>query len=37
MGKNVSENKNFREISTTGKKIMIESGSGNYVFEYAEE
>lgn len=37
MGKNVSENKNFREIITAGKKIMIESGSGNYVFEYAEE
>lgn len=36
-GKNLSEIKSFREISTAGKKIMIEAGSGDYVFEYSAE
>jgi alpha-L-rhamnosidase len=36
-GKSISENKNFSGIRTEGKKLLIEAGSGDYVFEYTEE
>ena len=36
-GKNISENKNFSNIKTEGNKLLIEAGSGDYIFEYTEE
>jgi alpha-L-rhamnosidase len=35
-GKSVSENKFFSDIRTKDNKLLIEAGSGNYVFEFAE-
>ena len=36
-GKTLSENKNFTDIRMDGKKLLLEAGSGEYVFEYPEE
>ena len=36
-GKSISENKIFSDIKTTDNKLLIETGSGDYVFEYTEE
>jgi len=33
----VSENKNFSNVRTSDKKLILEAGSGDYVFEYTEE
>jgi alpha-L-rhamnosidase len=33
----VSENKNFTNVRTSDKKLILEAGSGDYVFEYTEE
>jgi alpha-L-rhamnosidase len=33
----VSENKNFSKVRTSDKKLILEAGSGDYVFEYTEE
>jgi hypothetical protein len=35
-GKSISGNKNFADIRTADNKLLIEAGSGAYVFEYAE-
>lgn len=36
-GKILSENKNFTDIRTADNKLLIEAGSGDYIFEYTEE
>ena len=36
-GISVTGNKNFASVSTDGKKVIIEAGSGNYTFEYPEK
>ena len=36
-GKSISENKNFSDIRMAGNELLIEAGSGDYVFEYTEE
>ncbi|MEI6047876.1 MAG: family 78 glycoside hydrolase catalytic domain [Bacteroidota bacterium] len=36
-GKSISENKNFSDIRIDGNKLLVEAGSGDYVFEYTEE
>lgn len=36
-GKSISENKNFSGIRMAKNKLLFESGSGDYVFEYTEE
>ncbi|MCE5347555.1 MAG: glycoside hydrolase family 78 protein [Bacteroidales bacterium] len=36
-GKNISDNKYFSDIRVAGDKLLFETGSGNYVFEYTEE
>jgi alpha-L-rhamnosidase len=36
-GKSISENKNFSGIRMENNKILLEVGSGDYVFEYTEE
>ena len=36
-GKDISVNKNFSDIRTIDNKVLIEAGSGDYVFEYIEE
>ena len=35
--KNISENRNFTNIRTEGNKVLLEAGSGDYIFEYPEE
>jgi alpha-L-rhamnosidase len=36
-GINVAENKNFSGIRTVENKLVIDAGSGSYIFEYTEE
>jgi alpha-L-rhamnosidase len=36
-GKSISENKYFSDIRLAGNKVLLEAGSGDYVFEYDEE
>lgn len=36
-GKSITGNKTFSSVKTGNNKIMIETGSGNYSFEYPEE
>ena len=36
-GKVLTENKAFISINTDGKKLLIETGSGNHILEYQEE
>ena len=36
-GKSISETKYFSDIRMAGNKLLIEAGSGDYVFEYTEE
>jgi alpha-L-rhamnosidase len=36
-GKSISENKNFSNIRVEDKKLLLEAGSGDYIFEYTEE
>jgi len=33
----VSENKNFSNVRLSDKKLILEAGSGDYIFEYTEE
>ena len=35
-GKNLKDNQNFSNITTSGSKVSFETGSGNYVFEFTE-
>ena len=35
-GKNLNENKNFTNITSSGGKVSIETGSGQYVFEFTD-
>ena len=36
-GKSLAENKIFSSVKTDNNKLLIETGSGNYIFEYPEE
>jgi alpha-L-rhamnosidase len=36
-GKNLADNKSFSSVKSENKKVLIETGSGNYSFEYPEE
>jgi alpha-L-rhamnosidase len=36
-GKKLADNKSFSSVKSENKKVLIETGSGNYSFEYPEE
>jgi alpha-L-rhamnosidase len=36
-GRALSENKNFSDVRVENKKLMLEAGSGDYIFEFNEE